>query len=69
MHVFNDFEEWRRAITVRCGISLSHDYCTERITTLEDQTVPSTRNFIETYGEDYRQTVISWFETARRQAL
>jgi hypothetical protein len=68
MHTFTDFEEWHRAITLRCGLTLSHDYCAERITALQDEAVPSTRNFIDTYGETYRQTVISWFETARRQA-
>ena len=68
MHTFSDFEEWRRAITLRCGLTLSHDYCSERITALKDQSVPSTRNFIECYGESYRETVISWFELARQQA-
>jgi hypothetical protein len=68
MHVFNDFEEWRRAITLRCGLTLSRDYCAERIAALTDETVPSTRSFIDTYGESYRKTVISWFEIARQQA-
>jgi len=68
MHTFTDFEEWRRAITLRCGLTLSRDYCAERIAALQNEAVPSTRSFIETYGENYRQTVISWFETARLQA-
>ena len=68
MHTFTDFEEWHRAITLRCGLTLSREYCAERIAVLNDDAVPTTHNFVLTYGETYRQTVISWFETARRQA-
>jgi len=69
MHTFNDFHEWREAITVRCGLALSHEYCTERIAALKDEAVPSTRIFIKEYGDGYRQAVVSWFEQARQQAL
>lgn len=68
MHTFTDFAEWRKAITVRCGLTLSAEYCTERIAELQNEAVPSTRNFIKEYGENYRQAVISWFEQARQQA-
>jgi hypothetical protein len=30
MHTFTDFNEWRQAITVRCGLTLSREYCAER---------------------------------------
>lgn len=68
MPVFSDFSEWRRAITLRCGLTLSRDYCTERITALRDDTVPTTQNFIKDYGENYRALVISWFEQALNEA-
>ena len=68
MHVFSDFSEWHKAITLRCGLTLSRDYCTERIATLRDDTVPTTRNFIKDYGENYRTLVISWFEQAHNEA-
>lgn len=68
MHTFSDFSEWRQAITVRCGLTLSREYCAERIAALRDDTITSTRNFIQTYGEDYRALVISWFEQARNEA-
>ncbi len=68
MHTFTDFDEWRQAITIRCGLTLSRDYCAERIAALRDDAVTSTRNFIETYGENYRELVISWFEQAYNEA-
>ena len=68
MPVFSDFNEWRQAITVRCGLTLSRDYCAERIAALRDDAVTSTQNFIATYGESYRDLVISWFEQARMEA-
>jgi hypothetical protein len=68
MHTFTEFSEWRRAITVRCGLTLSRDYCAERIAALRDDTIPTTRNFIKDYGEDYRVLVISWFEQAHHEA-
>lgn len=68
MHTFSDFNEWRQAITIRCGLTLSRDYCAERIAALRDDAVTSTRNFIDTYGENYRELVISWFERAHNEA-
>lgn len=68
MPTFKDFPEWRQAITVRCGLTLSRDYCTERIAALRDDAVTSTQNFINTYGESYRDLVISWFEQAHNEA-
>jgi len=68
MHVFTNFTEWREAITLRCGLTLSLDYCVERLAALRDDSVPSTRNFVRDYGENYRSLVISWFEQARSEA-
>ena len=68
MHVFSDFCEWRKAITLRCGLTLSRDYCAERIAALRDDTIPTTRSFVGTYGESYRSLVISWFEQAHNEA-
>ena len=68
MPVFSDFTEWRQAITLRCGLTLSRDYCTERIAALRDDSIPATQNFIAHYGENYRAHVISWFEQAHHEA-
>lgn len=61
---FAIYEEWHRAITGRCGITLTRSYCAERVEALRDSDVPATRQFIDLYGDRYRQRVIGWFERA-----
>jgi hypothetical protein len=67
-HVFSEFYEWRDAITGRCGLELTAAYCKERIQALMDSSVPSTKNFVETYGAEYLQCVIAWFRRAGEEA-
>jgi hypothetical protein len=64
MHTFQSYHEWRSAITGPCGLTLSREYCEERIAALMDEKSPGTKPFIETYGPDYRDQVISWFRQA-----
>jgi len=61
---FSTYEQWHGAITDKCGITLSRDYCERRISALEDLSDPSTKSFIELYGEVYRDKVIAWFRRA-----
>jgi hypothetical protein len=61
---FESYEEWHEAITVRCGLRLTADYCRERIDALRDTRDESTRAFITLYGAAYRDRVVSWFERA-----
>lgn len=64
MQVFQSYHEWRGAITGPCGLTLTKEYCEERIAALMDDKAPGTRPFIETYGPEYRDQVISWFRQA-----
>ncbi|MEM8925335.1 MAG: hypothetical protein AAGD35_17670 [Actinomycetota bacterium] len=59
------FDEWRRCITVDCGIDLTPAFITMRLTALQDRSDAHTAQFAETYGDDYLQQVIEWFELAR----
>jgi len=62
------FEEWHAYSTGQCGLKLSGAYCRERVSELRDDTSPSTRSFVESYGQRYRDTVVSWFERAASEA-
>lgn len=66
--VFTNYQEWHTAITERCGLTLSREYCTERIAVLADESVPSTHGFIRAYGEEYLRQVIDWFRRAQEEA-
>lgn len=62
MDYFESYEEWREAITGRCGLNLTAAYCGERISALRDARDESTSAFIRHYGIAYRDRVVSWFE-------
>ncbi|MFT5632383.1 MAG: hypothetical protein ACI9SQ_000087 [Rubritalea sp.] len=66
--IFNNYDEWRIAITERCGLKLDHSYCEERLTALNDESIPATKAFITTYDLAYRDLVISWFTRALAEA-
>ena len=51
MNLFNSFEQWRAAITGPCGITLTQDYCEGRVRALNNPAEPSTKAFVEAYGE------------------
>ena len=68
MHLFNNYEDWRSAITGVCRLELTRSYCAERRKALADESDPATRDFVKAYGPDYRDRVLSWFERAGREA-
>ena len=68
MNKLENYREWREFITKDCGLSLSKDYCEARITALEDQGEQSTQSFVKTYGEEYKDNVIKWFQQALKEA-
>ncbi|MBG7607342.1 MAG: hypothetical protein N2A42_00545 [Luteolibacter sp.] len=68
MHTFPNYFEWHSAITGPCGLTLSRSYCQERIAALADPKNPSTRSFVETYGETYLEQVSAWFQQAKTEA-
>ncbi|MEM9131949.1 MAG: hypothetical protein AAF962_03635 [Actinomycetota bacterium] len=59
------FDEWRRCITVDCGIDLTGAFIDERLRALRDPDDSQTAQFAELYGEGYLEQVIEWFERAR----
>lgn len=61
---FETYEEWHEAITQRCGIVLTKDYCQERLRALGDLQDPATKAFHAFYGEAYLNQVVSWFRRA-----
>jgi len=63
---FQSYNEWRQALTQRCGIQLTPAYARERIQALQDDQNPTTRDFTAKYGRDYLKQVIRWFEQAER---
>ncbi|MEN7342127.1 MAG: hypothetical protein AAAFM81_04260 [Pseudomonadota bacterium] len=61
------YEEWRHCITVECGIPLTPDFIEKRLAVWQKPDVEETRRFRDLYGEAYLQTIIAWFERAKRE--
>ena len=62
--LFSNYNEWRNAITNLGGFTLDRPYCEERIAALADETIPTTKSFLQAYGPEYRDLVVSWFTRA-----
>jgi hypothetical protein len=69
MKKFDHYNDWHTAITVKCGLNLTQEYCAERIASLQDDNISTTKSFIETYGSTYRDQVIEWFKLAQNIAI
>jgi len=69
MDYFEDYREWHEAITGRCGLDLTSDYCRERIAALRGVRDESMIAFVKLYGTAYRDRVASWFERALAEAI
>mgnify|MGYP001627964919 CR=1 FL=1 len=63
------YSEFCFLITQRCGTALTPDYCQDRIAALQDQSIPSTVEFLKAYGEPHCRQVIGWYERASREAV
>lgn len=59
---FQNYQQWREALTVRCKINLTPEYAQERIASLENAADPHTKEFKQKYGDEYLQQVIAWFK-------
>ena len=64
--ILKSYEEWRHCITVDCGLELTPDYISKRISALKNDTDPHTQQFVKLYGQAYRQQVLGWFKQAQQ---
>ena len=64
MSLFTNYDEWRNTMIERAGLTLDHDYCTERIAALQDEDNSHTKSFLKSYGATYRDQVVTWFQQA-----
>lgn len=65
----DNYESWKRCITISCGISLTTSYINNRLAELRDKNNKSTQRFIALYGDGHYQTVIEWFERSLEEFI
>jgi len=66
MAVPQNYEQWRHCITVECGLKLTPDFITERLTAWRNPQSEETTRFRQLYGDAHWQAVLGWFEQAQR---
>ena len=60
-----NYEQWRRCITIDCGVELTPDYISQRLSALNNKKDHHTQKFVKLYGEPHLQSVIGWFVQAQ----
>ncbi len=58
----SDFSEWKDCIERRCNIPLTEDFAKKRLSIYNDNSNPETQRFVQLYGEEHLQNIISWFK-------
>ena len=62
------YEEWRHCIIVECGLELTPQYISERISALQNDRDYHTQQFVKLYGQQHLRQVLSWFMQAQKTA-
>lgn len=60
------YDEWVHCITVECGLKLTPDYISQRITSLQNSNDHYTQQFLKLYGKQHHQRVLDWFVQAQK---
>jgi len=61
------YSQWSHCITVECGLDLTPEFINERLSALNNQNDQHTQQFVQLYGDQYRETVVAWFTQAQNQ--
>ena len=59
------YEDWKRCITVECGIPLTLLFIEQRLAALWDPRDLHTQKFVAEWKEDHLNRVTEWFELAQ----
>lgn len=62
-----NYQEWRRCITVTCGLELTETFINSRIQSLKNESDYMTKRFVELYGEAQCQRTLEWFVRASEE--
>lgn len=58
------YAQWRRCITVDCGLSLTPEFIAQRLAAMADAQSDDTLRFRRLYGDAHWQRVQRWFSLA-----
>lgn len=64
-----NYQAWKMCITHKCKIPLTKKFVAERINSLSNKESSEYRNFVMKYGEDWTNTIISYFKKSLEEIL
>jgi hypothetical protein len=66
--IYQSYEQWRKMVTEVAKLTLTADYCKERIAALQDENDRSTKSLVDAYGTAHRDQMVGYFEQALAEA-
>jgi len=60
----DSYEAWKQCIETDCQIKITKAYLQTRLSTLKNEKNAETKKFIELYGTEHHQNVVSWHTKA-----
>ena len=60
------YDDWYQCITAGLKQDLTLPFIDKRINALNSPSEPSTKRFVELYGEQQRLKTVQWFEQAKQ---
>jgi len=64
--ILQNYEQWKHCITIDCGIQLTEEYISKRISLLQNNNDYYTQQFVKLYGQQYLNKVLNWFIQAQK---
>lgn len=62
-----NYVEWKRCITISCGIQLTPQFVEQRLGALDDPRDFTTQKYVQVWGEAQLALVRQWFLQARQE--
>lgn len=56
------FEQWKHCIVDECQIRLTKEFANQRLEVYKNKQHPETSRFIQLYGEQHLNNIITWFQ-------
>ena len=56
------FEQWKNCIVKDCGIDLSKNFITQRLSVYQNRSSQETKKFVSLYGEQHLNNIINWLK-------
>ncbi len=64
----SSYASWRHYIEVKCDLKLTPEFLQDRIAVLSDPGHEESKSFAKSYGDAYREQVLTWYQRAAKES-